>query len=140
MFDSSIYKQLLTKDPAQKDSLNIITSQCQLMASHWKENINKEASVEMMAEIKEEVQDQFGISLSMEDVKLILALYPKFRIDLCTWGLGDTPTRESLSDLITDFFLHCNHPDFGHNLSKEELNEFYLLIKSQAKACGFKTT
>lgn len=81
------------------------------------------------AEILQEIAE---LALDKEQIRGLLALYPRVRIEI-TEGADDA--YESLAFCIAHFVLGCSWPKYGDKL---DIDAFVEVLQAQAEKLGFK--
>lgn len=86
------------------------------------------------AAVAKQLTWQTDVSISPDQAKAILSLYPQARIKVAMYGIGDTDVREALSFAIAHFFLGCSWPTYGDEV---DLESFIATMRKQASLMGF---
>lgn len=63
------------------------------------------------------------IELPVAQVKTILSLYPKVRIQIAEWGADDTATRGAILSAVSDLYLGCEWPTYGDQINIDAFTE-----------------
>lgn len=91
-------------------------------------------NADQLLKATEFIQQEIGFDLNMDVIGGILMLYPHARIKLVEYnGLGDTEVRDLLLEAVADFFLGCDWPKYGDNLSEAETYQFREALQKQAR-------
>lgn len=102
-------------------------------------NINKEVSKSELINCVEHIKEYFEIDFKTEEFNEILKLYPYERCVLIEYGFDDTTVRESMSDVLANFFIESRGISYGDVTNDDSLkNEFFEMIKQLAKEYGYK--
>jgi hypothetical protein len=75
-----------------------------------------------------------GVSLSVAEVTALLEVYPRARLKLSEWGIGDTEVREELSSAFAHLLTGSQWPTYGDDV---DVDAFVALLRRQAAAIGF---
>lgn len=94
-------------------------------------SLHMEPTEEDYQEATEVLSDHAGIELPVAQVKTILSLYPKVRIQIAEWGADDTATRGEILSAVSDLYLGCEWPTYG---DKIDISAFTELLKAQIEA------
>ncbi|MCG3684346.1 hypothetical protein [Aliarcobacter butzleri] len=103
------------------------------------ENINKEIPKESLFECIEYIKEFFKIDFTENEFIEILKLYPYQRCSLIQWGFSDTVVRESMGDIIANFFAGSRAITYGDESGNDFTKEYYSMLKTLAKNFGYKT-
>lgn len=102
------------------------------------EHRHKQLDERMALKAAEFVSSQIGFDLNPEQVKGILDLYPHARVKFIEYGgANDTEVCGLVSDAVADFFLGCDWPVYGDNLSDLQMFMFRELLQRRAQKMGF---
>jgi hypothetical protein len=102
------------------------------------QNRHKQFDERMALKAAEFVSSQIGFDLNPEQVKGILDLYPHARVKFIEYGgANDTEVCGLVSDAIADFFLGCDWPTYGDNLTDRQMFVFRELLQRRAQKMGF---
>ena len=83
----------------------------------------------------EAIEEQIGVKLSAKDLKRLLDLYPITRGLIASANPEtDSEARDSLYDMIANFFVGARWPEFGDGVDMEA---FLRILKNQASSMDF---
>jgi hypothetical protein len=99
------------------------------------DNRDKEPTNNHYLQARDFMSANAGFELSMQQVQGMLALYPHARIKLAAYnGIADTEVRDLLLNVLSNFFLGCDWPNYG---DKVDLKIFLAALRKQAIAMDF---
>lgn len=93
-------------------------------------NLDAKPSPQLLIEAADTLSEASQVSVSVELLEQMLALFPQMRIKLALAGSAqDTDVREDLCDTLAFFLLGCHWPRYGDDVDPEQ---FEALLKKQA--------
>lgn len=104
---------------------------------YYLKNLNLSLKTEHITDFIDTLEEASGISVTPEQAKQLLALYPRTRVKLIDGGSGNSDTNEEITYSISHFLLGCEWPK---NRDQINIDEFIALLHKQAINSGFKVT
>jgi hypothetical protein len=102
----------------------------------YSENSDKTPTDENYLEAANNISENLGVLVSLEQIKSILSLFPSARIKLAVYdGCADTEVRDLIHEVACAYFAGAETPTFGDKINTER---FYNHLQSQAKEMGFE--
>jgi len=129
MFDIPVDQVLYEAEEEISVLLNITRN----INSFLFDNRNVELSTADIVFASETFQENVGLNLTEVQMRGIISLYPHARIKLAYYG-EDTETVDCLLDAFAHFFLGCQWPTYGDDVSP---NVFRQAMHARMRAMKF---